>query len=263
MVGYIIIKKDGIYQLKQLVDHISTPRDTLLEEVEHVRVLVRRAFKKYGRDHVFNQDETPLKLVCPPSRSNSIKGKKRAHKIKARGCVKQQLTASLTISATGQKLNSFIIKKSKATNLLNSKNALRSLKLDKFKHLNGFITRKVWTNEYIMLETLTMIYAYVGGEPCCLLMDGYAAHWTDNVVERAKDLNIELIRLPAGITSHFQPLDIYVNGVLKKKQQAIQTLEKQKDPTIIFKPSDSIRQFVKAYKSIGEKEIADAWGVFY
>ena len=97
----------------------------------------------------------------------------------------------------------------------------------------------------------------------CLLVDGYAAHGNDNIVERAEVLNKELMRLPAGNTGHFQPLDIYVIGVLKKKHQAIQTLEKQNDPTKIFNPSDSIRRFVKAVIIISENEIASAWGVLY
>ena len=45
--------------------------------------------KKYVYDHIFNQEETSLELVCPSLRSNAITGKKRAPKFKSFGCVKQ------------------------------------------------------------------------------------------------------------------------------------------------------------------------------
>jgi hypothetical protein len=171
--------------------HISTPRATLEAEITSVRLSIRRAFAIYGKDKVFNLDETPLRTVCAPKRSNCSK-KKNGNKIKMRGDVKQQLTASLTISASGKKLCPFIIKKSKSAR---STRCLNSLKLDRFPNMCGFVTRKGWTNEAVMVESLKMISNYCNNSPFCLVMDGYAAHWTETIVELSENLQIELIRL--------------------------------------------------------------------
>ena len=52
--------------------------------------------------------------------------------------------------------------------------------------------------------------------PCALIMDGYQAHWTDEVKAVAAELSIELITMPANHTDEIQPLDVGVFGALQK-----------------------------------------------
>lgn len=43
--------------------------------------------------------------------------------------------------------------------------------------------------------------------PCALIWDGCGAHWSEDVVAAAAELQIELIRMPPGYTNERQPLE--------------------------------------------------------
>ena len=54
-------------------------------------------------------------------------------------------------------------------------------------------------------------------EKCALILDVHSTHRTKDVKTKAKELGIELIYVPAGGTSKYQPLDRRVFGELKSR----------------------------------------------
>jgi len=54
--------------------------------------------------------------------------------------------------------------------------------------------------------------------PAALIIDSYAAHFTQAVRSTAASLNIQLIKIPAGCTSDLQPLGVGFNGPLLMNQ---------------------------------------------
>lgn len=57
-----------------------------------------------------------------------------------------------------------------------------------------------------------VIINYTKRKNCALILDDYGAHWTTAVQQIAKDNNIQLIRVPKGLTAVLQPLDISFNS---------------------------------------------------
>ena len=81
----------------------------------------------------------------------------------------------------------------------------------------SFHSPKGWTNETVMLKYLQdVIFNHIKGKECALILDDYAAHWTPAVQKAAADGHIELIRVPKGLTSILQPLDVSFNSFLKQ-----------------------------------------------
>ena len=73
-----------------------------------------------------------------------------------------------------------------------------------------------WVTEDVMIKYLTdIIIPAANGRPCGLMLDSYSAHKTEQVYELAKQHKIELIIVPACMTSTLAPLDVGINSVLK------------------------------------------------
>ncbi|OWZ10337.1 DNA binding protein [Phytophthora megakarya] len=52
-------------------------------------------------------------------------------------------------------------------------------------------------------------------EPILLLLDDFSGHWTEDVIEYAKTINVTLMKVPPNATSVSQPADATWNGPLK------------------------------------------------
>lgn len=77
-------------------------------------------------------------------------------------------------------------------------------------------TESGWMRAGVM-ETFfdSIIYPITGGDNCMLLLDSYKAHIKPEVYAAAERYNIELVVVPACMTSSLSPLDVGVNGPLK------------------------------------------------
>lgn len=54
-------------------------------------------------------------------------------------------------------------------------------------------------------------------QPVLLLLDDFSGHWTDEMLECARRLNVELVKVPPRYTSVCQPADIAWNRPLKTR----------------------------------------------
>jgi hypothetical protein len=68
-----------------------------------------------------------------------------------------------------------------------------------------------------MVQYIDWLSANCHGEPLLLVLDVYKAHRTAKLRQRARELNAELLFVPAGGTSLYQPLDRRVFGELKSR----------------------------------------------
>ena len=124
-----------------------------------------------------------------------------------------------------------------------TKLCLKKYDLDDTQML-GTYSNNGWTNNGIMKIVLEQIYKQTKGKKSALLLDQYSSHCSDFIKDEAKDKNIELIYVPIGLTSKYQPLDVLINGILKQKAKKLWREEIIKDPDMKIKNSDAVKHFL-------------------
>ena len=181
--------------------------DTTNAYAQFYLALCHRAYEQYGSNMVFCMDETFWPLVPAQHSMVRIKASHWYPSVKTNN--KEGLTLVVTIAADGCKLPLYFVAAGKT---MRCTNKLRVQEPDLC-----YYSESGWMKENVMLHYLeNVVYARTQGDNCALLVDSYKAHITDNVFEAAEKLNIELIVVPCQMTSTLSPLDVGVNGILKK-----------------------------------------------
>ena len=114
----------------------------------------------------------------------------------------------------------------------------------------GTYSNNGWVNNGIIRVALEEIHKTTKGEPSALLLDQFAVHCDQFIKDEAKKRNIELIYIPKGLTSKYQPLDVLINGILKQKAKKLWREEITKDPNIKITNADAVKHFLKAKDDI-------------
>ena len=164
------------------------------------------------------------------------------------GNEKEGFTLTLIISYGGFMLIPIMTAKGKTNNCLKKYN------LDDAK-IFGTYSNNGWVNNGIMKIALETIYNNTNGKESVLLLDQFPVHISDFFKDEAKKRNIELIYIPKGLTSKYQPLDVLINGILKQKAKKLWRQEIVKDPNIKITNADAIKHFLKAKEDITSKII--------
>jgi hypothetical protein len=159
------------------------------------------------------------------------------------GNEKEGFTLTLTISYGGIMLIPILTAKGK------TKVSLKKYELDENK-IMGTYSNNGWVNRGIIVLALEEIFKYIQSKPSALLLDQFTIHTDNFIAEEAKKRNIELIYVPKGLTSKYQPLDVLINGILKQKAKKIWREEIVKNPNIKITNSDSVKHFLKAKEDI-------------
>jgi hypothetical protein len=183
-----------------------TPIDQ--EYATHFLDRLRTARQEYPAERIFNFDETSWKRYVGPNKVLAEKGSE-AVELKTVIGEKDSSPGYGCISAAGEKLPFWILTKGKT-----------DLSHAKFNAPQGVIIRHTpsgWTNEEMMVQFLEWLSGRVSEQPCLLVLDVYPAHRTLRLQELIRELRIELLFVPAGGTSQFQPLDRCVFGELKSR----------------------------------------------
>lgn len=96
------------------------------------------------------------------------------------------------------------------------------------------------------------------GFPCALVLDCYPAHRTQAVKDLARQLNIELIFVPANGIGNYQPLDRKLFGIVKS---SLRYMAKAR----IFTGKDRFeiigQHLVKAWTEITSEALDSAWNI--
>ena len=81
-------------------------------------------------------------------------------------------------------------------------------------------TESSWFRESIMFKVLDMIHEHSHGKKSLCIWDSYKPHQQKTVLNHAKELNIDILFVPKGMTGKYQPLDYKFNGVFKSIMKA-------------------------------------------
>lgn len=233
-------------------------RDTDREAFDFVTE-VNDALLRYGPSLVFNMDETPARLQEVPPTALRPTGEKEAAKIETHTNERLQITTFPCISAAGDKLPISAILRGKTDRCLDKikKDASAAVgKVRLYYSESGWINEGImqrWINDVLLPATLS--------RPAALILDDYAAHWTQPVQAAAAAANLQLIRVPnfAGATALLQPLDVQFNGPMKRRRTQLWTAKKQLDPDAKDSEQAAIERVQLAYEGMTKEATIDAF----
>ncbi|RQM19348.1 hypothetical protein B5M09_013904 [Aphanomyces astaci] len=173
---------------------------------------------------VFNADQTGINYECLPKQTMDNKGAKLTVWINASGHDKDRVTAMLLADTKGTKYPLFLVLKSKAS-------TIKPVVQEKLTQRHGFgrqVWKEIedleanfplqiygnpsaWCNASISLRFLDFHFGHRLGQavdPVLLLWDDFSAHFIDEVVERARYLQVHLYRVAPTFTWICQPADV-------------------------------------------------------
>ena len=206
--------------------------------------------KIYPLSRIVNCDETSWRLAQTP---NLIIAEKGAETVKLIKDVNEKLsiTALGTITAEGEKLPMWIV--TKGTTVRSFK------KLGQHPSLIYKHSKSGWVTSKVMDEYLEWLSAKFNGEKCVLILDVYPGHRTEDVIKKARSLKIELLYVPAGGTSIYQPLDRRIFGELKSRARRAM-MRIQSCGGSIKNPYDkALDVLVECWDAIPTENVSKAW----
>lgn len=223
------------------------------ERIDHTAEYYMRvddAVNKYGTHLTLNADETGAKAVQQPRTSWSIQG--QPNTVNTAADSKLGITTMPTIAADGTRLPLQVIVKGKTQRCVNNKHLPA--------HIHADHSKSGWqTSETLVRYMEDVIAPYTADKPSALILDEYRAHHTAAVKEAASNHHIEIIPVPGGQTATLQPLDVVVNGIIKKKAKQQWVQEKQQPENDADTLTAAVCRIDTAYRSIPASTIQSAF----
>ena len=157
---------------------------------------------------IYNMDEVPCYIDMASTRTITFKGERTVDSIDT-GHGKTRFTTVLCVGMGGQMLKAMII--------LKGLENLPKVKVPKNIHLTHSMSGSM--NETLMHQWMDRVFCGRGPFSLCakslLLMDQFGSHKHDSVLQKLKAMKTEVLFIPPGTTSYFQPLDVAVNASFK------------------------------------------------
>ena len=212
---------------------------------------VEEAARVHGPDYVINMDETPAK-VCEMVATGWKKKSSKKLVVGTWGSDKKQITIMPAVTLSGKKLPLAWIHKAKTYQAIRQMNIPGSIR--------SYISNKGWVTEAVMCNYIReVIVPYIGGHSAALVIDDYAAHWTEAVETLAEQHNIELIRVPPTTTPEHQPLDVSVMGPMKRIRQKLANEYRWDHIACADDISECVTRAYQAYNLIDKSTIVKGW----
>jgi hypothetical protein len=207
--GSFLTRFQERWQLSLRTPHRERRTATDADSTDYFLRRLNALYDEYAHNRILNMDETSWKLYAAPRKVLAEKGSNTL-KLKSSRSEKESFTALGAIKADGTKLPLWVIAKG------------RTEKCEqKYGEHEGTIVNHSpngWATEPLIIEYLNWIdLDAVDGEPCVLVLDIDPMHRTPAVQASARDLDVELLDVPAGATEEFQPLDRRIFGELKSR----------------------------------------------
>jgi hypothetical protein len=192
---------------------------------------LRQEMHDLGVDEVFNADQTPVFFEYVPKSTIDKKGVSTVW-VKTGGKSKERLTCMLLGSSFGKKSTPFLILKTRPAKDPETRRENTEMRHGFGKHvwkeikqLQASLNVQIYSNATGWWNTDMSItwldYHFkerpFPNRPVLLLWDDFSAHWTTEVVEHSKTLNVRLLPVPPGHTATCQPADIAWNRPLKHR----------------------------------------------
>ncbi|KAE8893508.1 hypothetical protein PF003_g22441 [Phytophthora fragariae] len=206
-------------------------------------VQVKQKMAELGVDVVYNADQTPVFFEYLPKSTITTKGAKTVW-VRSTGKDKERFTCMLLGDSLGRKYPPYLVLKVTPSKIA----ATRTENYAKRHGFDGCCGRSLatlqarnnviiygnnsgWWNERLTIDWLRFNFGSRPDmdTPMLLLLDEFSGHWTDSVLACARELNVELMPVPAGCTSVCQPADVAWNRPLKTRLRTrwIEYLEQQ------------------------------------
>lgn len=222
---------------------------------------VRTAIDAYGAHNVLNMDETPVPKCEHPITGVVATGSGHAAQCKTDAGNRLNVTHFPTISAAGNHLQLCAIIKGKTERTLKK---IRTDASAATSRVRLYYSPSGWMNSAILVRWLTdVIQPYLAGRAGALIMDDYHAHWTDEVRAAAAAIDLELIKVPPGLTCEYQPLDVQFNGPMVKERQRIWLRHRMEFPDSKDSEQKAVERAQMAYEGISKSSTVDAWRKAY
>jgi len=206
------------------ITHLSpkTPAEVELDVLEFLsEVYEMRKNNDIPLELILNFDETAIFFDQLPSYTYEQKGTSHPM-LKTSKVQKKRLTAGLTITATGEKLNPLLIFKGSGT------------RFNKLHNFCGFILKKnhtAWNTMKIFLDYINQVIKpfvfsqrllkpELKGKTALLIIDNFSGHKLDDKdVQSLKNDGILIKFLRPYTTNLCQPLDLNINYILKSRMK--------------------------------------------
>lgn len=212
---------------------------------------LRNAIRKYPEDLIFNMDETCIhtvnqpRFVIAPIGADSVPCGNN-------GNPKECFTCIGTISYSGAILPPWFVGKNSTNVFPRQWETNVDIQLTKSK--NG------WTDGEVMIEYLNWLHLQSGKRACALILDVFSAHRLESVKEKARELNIELIFVPANGTSIYQPLDRSIFGILKRKLvRSWELCRRRNRETEVWNKRMAGLEVIKILSNIDSNHVKNSW----
>jgi hypothetical protein len=232
--------------------HVKRRTSPVREKINDFLERIGNMNEDYPPDRVFNFDETAWRFGMPINKVFAKKGSEAVNVI-LEEMPKEVLSVFATIAQNGAKLPLWICAKGKTDRCLS-----------KFGyHPNSILvhTPNGWANEEIIAGYLEWLHNSVNQEPILLIWDMYPCHRSEAVMDKADQLDIEILFVPAGCTPTLQPLDRRIFGELKSRSRkdfrrnlSIQGMQQ-------LTRGDSIGIIERCWSSISVENIKNAWNI--
>lgn len=215
----------------------------------------QRIFRTIPDKYILNLDETQSKFAPTPrttlTRSGSVPQKivtDTAGSTQTNG-----ITAVPIVAADGTKLKVTYVKKGLTERSV--RDCLRSDRRMCWSD-NG------WVNNGVMLQIIDQVIVPHVKPPSksCLILDSFAAHQTDYIHEKLDRINCELLIIPAGQTGKYQPLDVGVFAVVKKRCETLWLAEQRGERARTGNATvDGVNRFSDAYTDLSKDTVKSAF----
>lgn len=218
---------------------------------------LRNAIANYHPSHILNMDETCLHIVAEPRYTFCSVG---ASEVPGGvgGDEKKCFTAIGTISYDGNVLPSCFIAKG-TSDLCHQQFG------DEYTYENNdkiFHSHNGWTTKQVMDSYLEWLRSLYGDEPLVLVLDVFSAHRHIDVKNKAQELNIELIYVPANGTSTYQPLDRKIYGPLKQRIKKLYEIDRKRIHTgQVWTIEEAAKVFSRQLRSLNPRTYLHAWEI--
>lgn len=209
--------------LRRVTQHGHRLPADIIEEQHRFLSAFNNLCRLSGREerHILNLDQTGIFYENPRNITLAHRGATQvpisADKLSMRA------SAIFTVTMDGQKLRPYLVFKGRRSPRSRISREFASLP----SSISYSVQSKAWIDTEEMLRYIeTILIPFTQTQPehrCLLLLDSFSVHLCERVQTKMRDLNIDLLYVPKGMTGLLQPLDIGINKPFKDRLKTCYT----------------------------------------
>jgi hypothetical protein len=196
----------------------------LLERTRSLLAQVSTVQQRNPHIEFINMDQTAIQYQMRPITTVDFIGN-QSISIALGGGSSERLTVALAVSSRGEKLPMFAIFKASPSGRI--RREFTCVGSEYPQSILYAVQRSAWMDETMVLQWISRYNCNItfrvlapfclirDPRNVCLVLDSLSSHRTRAVVSAISQLGINLLYIPGGLTSQFQPLDVGVNGPFK------------------------------------------------